>query len=89
MTQDNTTTKKWYQSNTIRAAIALIIAAVAYLAVSYNLVDTSQLEAATGTFPEVKTGINMIFAGEIFAGIGIVAGALVVYFRATAKKFIG
>jgi len=89
MTQDTSTTKKWYQSNTVRAALALIIAAIAYLAVSFNLVDQSQMEAATGTFPEVKNGLDMIFAGQIFAGIGAIAGALVVYFRITAKKLIG
>ena len=52
-------------------------------------VDVQQLESATATYPEVHRGVQMIFAGQVFAGIGILAGALVVYFRVTAKKLIG
>lgn len=82
-------TKKWYQSNTVRAAIALIVAALSYLAVSFNLVDAQQLESATATYPEVHRGVQMIFAGQVLAGVVALGGALALYFRITAKKLIG
>lgn len=81
--------QKWYQSNTVRAGIALIIAAISFLAVSFNLVDVGQLENAQNTVPEVSNAIDLIKGGQVFAGVGALVGALVVYFRVQAKKLIG
>jgi len=81
-------TKKWWQSRTIQMGIALIIASLAFLATSFGLVDVSQLEAAQNTIPEIKNGITLIHAGQIFAGIGAIVGALVVYFRQKATTLL-
>lgn len=81
--------QKWYQSNTVRAGLALIIAAISFLAVSFNLVDVDQLQNAQNTIPEVSNAVDLIKGGQIFAGIGALAGALVIYFRVQAKKLIG
>lgn len=81
--------QKWYQSNTVRAGLALIIAAISFLAVSFNLVDVDQLQNAQNTIPEISNAVDLIKGGQIFAGIGALAGALVIYFRVQAKKLIG
>lgn len=62
--------------------------AIGYLAVSFNVVDAEQMESAATAYPEVHNGVQMIFAGQIFAGIGAIAGALVIYFRQKATKRI-
>lgn len=81
-------TKKWWQSRTAQVSIAFIVTAISYLAVSFGLVDVSQLEAAQNTVPEIKNGITLIKGGQIFAGIGAIVGALIIYFRVKATKLI-
>lgn len=81
-------TKKWWQSRTIQAAIALIVAGIAFLVVRFNIVDVAALESAANVYPEVSNGIALIQAGQWFAGISIIVGALVVYFRRGAQKLI-
>lgn len=45
---------------------------------------------SSGTvYPEVHNGITLIQGGQLLAGVGVIGGALVAYFRATAKKLIG
>jgi len=81
-------TKKWWQSRTIQAAIALIVAGIAFLVVRFNIVDVAQLEGAANVYPEVSNGIALIDAGQWFAGVSIIVGVLVIYFRNTTKKLI-
>lgn len=81
-------TKKWWQSRTIQSGIALIIAGLAFFAVRFNIVDVAQLESASAVYPEVSSGIALIEAGQWFAGISIIAGALVIYFRQKATRLI-
>ena len=77
-------TKKWWQSRTIQSAIALIIAGLSFFAVRFSIVDISQLESASTVYPEVSNGLTLILAGQWFAGISIIAGALIIYFRQKA-----
>lgn len=81
-------TKKWWQSRTIQLAIALIIAGAGFFALKFSVVNVAQLESAATVYPEVENGIALINAGQWFAGISIIAGALIVYFRKVAAKRI-
>ena len=83
-----TETKKWWQSRTIQAAIGLIVAGLSFLVVRFNIVDVAQLESASTVYPEVSNGVALIQAGQWFAGIGVIVGALVVYFRIQARSRI-
>lgn len=82
-------TKKWWQSRTIQSVIALIGGSVAYLLASFSIVSVDQLQQAGTVYPEVHNGITLIQGGQLLAGVGVIGGALVAYFRATAKKLIG
>lgn len=79
--------KKWWQSRTIQAAIALIVAGITFAGVSFGIVDPAQLDSATTVYPEVGNGIALIKGGQLFSGLSVIVGALVIYFRqkATAK----
>lgn len=81
-------TKKWWQSRTVQLAGALVIASLGFVAVSFGIVDVSQLEAAQNTMPELQNGIVLIKAGQVFGGIGAIVGSLVVYFRVKANKLL-
>jgi len=74
-------TKKWWQSRTIQAAIALIIGSVSFVAITTGFVDPSQLDQASTVYPEVKNGIELIKGGQLFAGFSAIVGSLVLYFR--------
>ena len=80
--------KKWWQSRTVQAGIALIIASAAYLGISFGVVNIDQLESAQNTVPEVGNGITLIKGGQVFAGIGAIVGALVIYFRQKATALL-
>lgn len=82
-------TKKWWQSRTIQAAIALIVAGIAFFVVRFNIVDISQLESASTVYPEVANGIALIQTGQWVAGGTIIAGALIIYFRNSTTRRIG
>lgn len=81
-------TKKWWQSRTIQLAIALIIAGLAFFAVRFSIIDMAQLETASTVYPDVEKGIALITAGNWLAGLSIIGGSLIVYFRQTATKKI-
>jgi hypothetical protein len=82
-------TKKWWQSRTIQSVLALVAGSVAFLLASFGVVSQEQLSQASTVYPEVQNGIALIQGGQLFAGFSIIVGALVVYFRTTAKKLIG
>lgn len=81
-------TKKWWQSRTIKSAIALVVGAVGYLATTFSVVDPVQLQNAATVYPEVEKGIALIHGGQLLAGISGIVGVLVFYFRTQASKLI-
>ena len=79
---------KWWQSRTIKSAIALIVAGITFGTVSLGLVDLSQLSSASTVYPEVQNAVTLIKGGQLFTGLSILVGALVVYFRIQAQAKI-
>lgn len=82
-------TQKWWQSRTIKSVIALVAGSISYLLATFSVVSVEQLQQAGTVYPEVQNGIALIQGGQLFAGLSIIVGGLVAYFRTTAKKLIG
>ncbi len=72
---------KWYQSKIVRTAGALFAGSIGYIGVSIGYFNAEDLSRAQTVYPEVQTGIELIKAGQVLAGITAVLSPLVVYFR--------
>lgn len=80
-----TETKKWWQSRTIQAVLALIAGAVAHFLASFGVVEWEDLQRAQTVYPEIESGWAMIQAGRIMDALVIIGGSLAIYFRKTAR----
>lgn len=81
--------KKWWQSKTIGAAITLILVSGFKLLEQINFITSEAAQAAQVAYPQIESGIEQVKGQMWYSGIATLIGALVVYFRSTAKAAIG
>ena len=74
-------TKSWKDSKIVKLSIALVVASLGYLGVTFGFFTPTDFESAQTVYPEIETGVNLIRAGQVVSGVTAIGGALIIYFR--------
>lgn len=86
---ENSEKKPWYKSKTIGAAITLVLVSGFKLLEQINFISNDAVQAANVAYPQIENGIQQVQGQMWYSGLATLIGALVIYFRSTAKATIG